>query len=58
MLEVAEMPNSQQAAEGDHNEGDQGGSQLGGLELHVGELNKKPRATQGCSGLKGKVLTR
>jgi hypothetical protein len=39
-----------EGSQGDHEDRDQGGSQLDGLELHWRELNKKTRATQGCSG--------
>jgi hypothetical protein len=44
------MEQAEAAEERDDAKCDQSGSQLDRLELHSCQLNKKTRATQGCSG--------
>ena len=51
-FEEIRLENPHQTDQCQHAGGNQDGSLFEAVQLHAGELNKKTRATQGCSGLK------
>src|SRR5205085_2119143 len=55
-FEEVKIQHTQDTEGDDYPDRDQSGSQLDRLELHCCELNKKTRATQGCSGFQIWVL--